>query len=101
VNAARGGAATALKAVADDGRLATITGDPPPHERGVTVAELYVRADGSRLAALVAALAEGLLSLHVAATLPLAEAARALQGAVACRAAGATVLTLRRSPESW
>jgi NADPH:quinone reductase-like Zn-dependent oxidoreductase len=94
VNVARGGAATALQAVAGDGRLATITGDPPSPERGVKVADVYIRADGARLAALVAALAEGLLSLHVAATLPLADAATALQGATTGRAAGATVLTL-------
>jgi len=42
----------------------------------------------------VAALADGLLSLHVGATFPLADAATALQGAVTGRAAGATVLTL-------
>ena len=94
VNAAPGGAATALQTVADEGHLATITGDPPPPERGVTVADVYVRADGARLAALVATLAQGLLSLHVAATLPLAEAATALRSAVAGRAAGASVLTL-------
>src|SRR5438093_984491 len=94
VNVARGGAATALQAVAGGGRLATITGDPPSPERGVEVADVYIRADGTRLAALVAALAEGLLSLHVAATLPLADAATALQGATTGRAAGATVLTL-------
>jgi NADPH:quinone reductase-like Zn-dependent oxidoreductase len=94
VNVARGGAVTALQAVAGDGRLATITGDPPSPERGVTVADVYIRADGAGLAALVAALAEGLLSLHVAATLPLADAATALQGATTGRAAGATVLTL-------
>src|SRR6266511_4057784 len=35
VNAAPGQAATTLKAVADGGRLATITGDPPGEERGV------------------------------------------------------------------
>ena len=52
------------------------------------------RADGTRLAALVAALADGLLSLHVGATFALADAATALQGAVTGRAAGATVLTL-------
>jgi hypothetical protein len=46
------------------------------------VADVYVRADGTRLAALMAALADGLLSLHVGATLPLAEAATALEGAV-------------------
>src|SRR5438552_4399857 len=56
VNAARGGAATAMLAVAGDGRLATITSDPPPPERGITVEDVYVRADGARLAALVATL---------------------------------------------
>jgi NADPH:quinone reductase-like Zn-dependent oxidoreductase len=94
VNTARGGAAAALEAVADGGRLATITGDPPRTERGVTVADVYVRADGAQLAALVAALADGVLSLHLGAAVPLAEAAAALQAASAGRASGATVLTL-------
>jgi NADPH:quinone reductase-like Zn-dependent oxidoreductase len=94
VNAVRGGAAIALQTVADGGRLATITGDPPPLERRVTVANVYVRADGARLAVLVVALAVGLLSLHAGATFPLADAAAALQGAITGRAAGATVLTL-------
>ena len=94
VNAAPSGAATALQAVADQGRLATITTDPPPPERGVAVVDVYVRADGPRLAGLVATLAQGQLSLRVAATLPLAEAATALRSAVAGRAAGASVLTL-------
>jgi len=94
VNAARGGAAITLQTVADGGRLATITGDRPSPERRVTVANVYVRADGARLAALVVALADGLLSLHVGATFPLADAATALQGAITGRAAGATVLTL-------
>jgi NADPH:quinone reductase-like Zn-dependent oxidoreductase len=94
VNTARGGEAAALDAVADGGRLATITGDPPAPERGVTVADVYVRPDGPRLGALVAALAEGALSLHLGATVPLAEAAAALRTAAAGRASGATVLTL-------
>jgi hypothetical protein len=101
VNAARGGAATALHAVADNGRLATITGDPPPPERGITVADVYVRADGARLAELVAARADGQLSLHVAATLPLTDAATALQSAVTGHAAGATVLALEQSPDPY
>src|SRR6266516_4182384 len=92
VNAARGGAAIALQVVASGGRLATITGDPPPTERGVTIADVYVRSDGNRLAAMVAALAKGQLSLQIAATYPLAEAATALQTAVRGRAAGASVL---------
>jgi len=95
VNAARGGAAAALQTVADHGRLATITGDAPPPERGVEVTNVYVRADGERLAALVETLSQGLLSLHIGATRPLAEAAMALQGAVAGQVAGATVLVLR------
>ena len=94
VNAARGGETAALQTVADGGRLATITGDPPTPERGISVANIYVRPDGERLSALVGALAEGELMLQVATTLPLAEAARALESAVAGRAAGATVLTL-------
>jgi len=43
VNAAPVGSADALRAVADDGRLATITGDPPRTERGVTITNVYVR----------------------------------------------------------
>jgi NADPH:quinone reductase-like Zn-dependent oxidoreductase len=74
VNTARGGAAAAIEAVADGGRLATITGDPPRTERGVTVADVYVRADGARVAAVVAALGDGMLSLHPGATVPLAGA---------------------------
>jgi NADPH:quinone reductase-like Zn-dependent oxidoreductase len=99
VNAARGGAVSALHAVADDGRLATITGDPPTPERGVTVANIYVEADGARLAALAEALKDGLLSLNVGARFALADAATALQGAVTGRAAGATVLTLDQNSE--
>jgi NADPH:quinone reductase-like Zn-dependent oxidoreductase len=100
INAARGGAATALRAAADGGRLATITGDPPRSERGVTVADVYVRPDGPRLGALAAELGEGRLSLHVAATLPLADAAAALEQVAAGRAAGAIVLSLERPQHS-
>ncbi len=91
VNAAPSGAAFAMQAVADGGRLATITGDPPTPERGVTVTDVYVRADGASLAMLATALDEGLLSIHVAATLPLTDAAAALDGAISGRG-GATVL---------
>jgi NADPH:quinone reductase-like Zn-dependent oxidoreductase len=99
VNAAPGGAASALQAVADNGRLATITGDPPTPERGVTVANVYVEADGERLGGLAEALGAGLLSLNVVARFALADAATALQGAVTGRAGGAIVLTLDPSPE--
>jgi NADPH:quinone reductase-like Zn-dependent oxidoreductase len=93
VNAAPGAAATALQVVADNGRLATITGDPPPPERGVAVADVYIQADGARLAALAEDLANGVVSIHVTATLALTEAATALQRVVAGRASGAIVLS--------
>jgi NADPH:quinone reductase-like Zn-dependent oxidoreductase len=99
VNAAPGGAASALQCVADGGRLATITSDPPPPERGISVSDIYVKADGTRLDRLVAALADGLLSLDVTATRPLANAAAALQTATAGRAHGAIVLTVDSSAE--
>lgn len=94
VNTVRGGAAAAMQAVADGGRLATITGDPPRPERDVAVGDVYVSPDGARLGALVAALADGTLSLHLGATVPLAEAGNALRAAAGGRASGATVLTL-------
>src|SRR5438445_4171 len=69
----------------------------PALQGGVAVADVYVRGDGARLAELVAALADEILSLHVAAILPLAEAATALRDAVTGRSKGANVLTLDRS----
>jgi NADPH:quinone reductase-like Zn-dependent oxidoreductase len=94
VNAARGQAATTLRAVADSGRLATITGDPPPEERGVVVSDVYVRPDGRQLSALAELLAGGTLSVPIAAVRPLEDAAQALREVVA-GADGAIVLSLR------
>jgi NADPH:quinone reductase-like Zn-dependent oxidoreductase len=94
VNAARGQAATTLKAVADGGRLATITGDPPQEERGVAVSDVYVRPDARQLSALAELLARGALRVPIASVRPLEEAAQALREAVA-GADGAIVLSLR------
>jgi NADPH:quinone reductase-like Zn-dependent oxidoreductase len=94
VNAARGQAATTMNAVADGGRLATITGDPPREERGVAVTDVYVRPDGRQLSALAALLADGTLSVPIASVRPLEEAAQALREAVA-GADGAIVLSLQ------
>jgi len=94
VNAARGGAATTLKAVADGGRLATITGDPPREERGVAVSDVYVRPDGRQLSALAKLLADGTLRVPIVSVRPLEEAAQALREVVA-GADGAIVLSLR------
>src|SRR5581483_863725 len=94
VNAARGQAATTLKAVADGGHVATITGDPPPEERGVAVSDVYVRPDGRQLSALADLLAQGRLSVPIASVRPLEQAAQALAEVVA-GADGAIVLSLR------
>src|SRR5881398_2745426 len=93
VNAARGQAATAFKAVADGGRLATITGDPPRQERGVAVSDVYVRPDGRQLSALAELLARGALSVPIASVRPLEQAAQALREVVA--GADGAVGTLR------
>jgi len=94
VNAARGQAATTLKAVGDGGRLATITGDPPQEERGVAVSDVYVRPDGRQLSALAELLARGTLSVPIASVRPLEQAGQALREVVA-GADGAIVLSLR------
>jgi NADPH:quinone reductase-like Zn-dependent oxidoreductase len=94
VNAARGQAATTLKAVADGGRLATITGDPPREERGVAVTDVYVRPDGRQLSALAELLVYGTLSVPIASVRPLEQAAQALREVIA-GADGAIVLSLR------
>jgi len=77
-NAAPGGAARALGAVKDGGRLATITSDPPDAERGVEVSQVYVAPDGPRLARLGELLAAGTISVTACAPFPLDRAADAL-----------------------
>jgi len=94
VNAAPGQAATTLTAVADGGRLATITTDPPQAERGIAVSDVYVRPDGRQLSGLAELLADGALSVPIASVRPLEQAAGALAEVVA-GADGAIVLSLR------
>src|SRR6476661_6682502 len=94
VNAAPSQAATTLKAVADGGRLATITTDPPQEERGVAVSDVYVRPDGRQLSALAELLAHDTLGVPIASVRPLEQAAQALREVVA-GADGAIVLSLR------
>jgi NADPH:quinone reductase-like Zn-dependent oxidoreductase len=77
-NAARGGAGEAVQAVRDGGRLATITGDPPPAERDITVLAVQVVPDGRRLRALVQLLDQGALTVSVADRFPLEQGAAAL-----------------------
>jgi len=76
VNAARSGSADAVRAVRDGGRLATITADLPPAERGIALSDIVVVPDGARLARLVPLLAAGVIT--VGPSFPLAEAAAAM-----------------------
>jgi NADPH:quinone reductase-like Zn-dependent oxidoreductase len=92
-NAASGGAAGAIRAVADGGRLATITSDPPSQQRRITVSSIYVRADGNQLRELAKQFAAGRLGIPVAASYRLADAAQALAQATGGHAAGAIALT--------
>jgi NADPH:quinone reductase-like Zn-dependent oxidoreductase len=93
-----------LQAVADGGRLATITGDPPREERGVAVSDVYVRPDGRQLSALGDLLDRGTLSVPIASIRPLEQAAQALREVVAGAAAigsdgvGSRRVRRKRSP---
>lgn len=92
-SAVPGGAARAIEAVADGGRLATITSDPPGQQRGIMVANVYIRPDGGQLRELATRFANGQLPVPVAASYPLAGAAQALAQVTGGHAAGAVVLT--------
>ena len=76
VNAARSGSADAVRAVRDGGRLATITADLPPAERGIALSDIVVVPDGARLTRLVPLLAPD--AITVGASYPLAGAAAAM-----------------------
>src|SRR3954468_14614294 len=81
-NAAGGGEVDALSTLADGGRLVTITGAPPPEERGIGITNLIIRPDGDELRLLASSLAEGKLHIEVGATYPLTRAAEALAQAI-------------------
>ncbi|OBF26019.1 oxidoreductase [Mycobacterium sp. ACS1612] len=91
-NAARGGAANAMTALADGGRLATITPDPPESTRGINVTAVYVRSDGARLDSLAALLYEQRLHVPTPRTYGLAHAASALAQVVAGREPSGAVI---------
>jgi NADPH:quinone reductase-like Zn-dependent oxidoreductase len=92
VNAAPAGAARAILAVADAGRLATITSDPPGEQRGITVSSIYIRPDGKQLGELAKLFGDRQLPVPVAACYRLADAAQAFAQATSGHAAGAVVL---------
>jgi len=96
VNAAPAGAADAITAVRDGGRLVTITSDPPAADRGIDVGEIYVAPDGARLARLGKLLAAGTIRVTVGAAYRLEEAERAL--ALVRRGAGGQAVVLQVAP---
>jgi NADPH:quinone reductase-like Zn-dependent oxidoreductase len=96
-NAARAGARMALQTVADGGRLATITEDPPPEERGIAIANVYVHSDGAQLAALASLLGHGRLHISVAAAYAIEEAATGLAAVLAGTTRGAVVVVPGRT----
>jgi NADPH:quinone reductase-like Zn-dependent oxidoreductase len=92
VNAAPDGEADALSALADGGRLATITGAPPPPEREVTIVDVYVQADGGRLGRMAERLGNGEVGISAGGIYSLTEAAEALKMAVGGSGGDAVVL---------
>lgn len=93
-NAAPGGAAAAMTALADGGRLATITPDPPAPTRGIIgVTSVYVRSDGAQLGRLAALLASRRLSMPTPRSCGLDQAAAALAHVVAGHEASGVVIT--------
>jgi NADPH:quinone reductase-like Zn-dependent oxidoreductase len=82
-NAAPGGAAAAMTALVDGGRLATITPDAPASSRGISVIAVYVRSDGTQLGRLAALLASGELTMPTPRSCGLDQAAAALAHVVA------------------
>jgi len=71
-----------MSTLVDRGRLATITGAPPPEQRGISITNVIVRPDGDELRLLAASLAEGKLHIDIRATYPLTRAAEALAQAI-------------------
>jgi NADPH:quinone reductase-like Zn-dependent oxidoreductase len=95
VNAVSGAAASLLPLLSDNGRLATITGDPPAAERGIRVSSVYVRPDGKSLEHLAADFARRSLSLPVSGVYGLSDASLALSAALG-RAGGGVLIDPRR-----
>ena len=92
-NAAPGGAAAAMTALVDGGRLATITPDPPASTRGISVTAVYVRSDGAQLDRLTALLASRRLNMPTPRSRSLDEAGSALAQVVAGHESSGVVIT--------
>ena len=95
-NAVPGQASVALQTVHPGGRLATITGDPPPERDGITVSDVYVRADGEQLQRVTTLLEQRQTRIRIAGIYGLEHAAQALSAVVESRLRGAAVLEPQR-----
>ena len=93
-NAVRGGAAMAMTALADGGRLATITPDPPGSTHGICVTAVYVRSDGAQLDRLTALLDAHRLHMPTPRSYGLVQAASALAQVVAGHEPSGAVITI-------
>ncbi|ORW99578.1 oxidoreductase [Mycobacterium triplex] len=94
-NAAPGGAAAAMTALADGGRLATITPDPPAPTRGISVTAVYVRSDGAQLNRLTALLDCHRLRMPTPRSCNLDQAVHALTDVVAGHESNGVAITPR------
>jgi NADPH:quinone reductase-like Zn-dependent oxidoreductase len=92
-NATPGGAAAAMTALVDGGRLATITPDPPAPTRGIAVTTVYVRSDGPQLGRLTALLDAHRLDMPTPRSCSLDQAASALAEVVAGHEPSGVVIT--------
>jgi NADPH:quinone reductase-like Zn-dependent oxidoreductase len=92
-NAAPRGAAAAMTALADGGRLASITPDPPASTRGISVTAVYVRSDGAQLDRLIALLDARRLNMPTPRPCSLDQAAFALAQVVAGHESSGVVIT--------
>jgi NADPH:quinone reductase-like Zn-dependent oxidoreductase len=95
-NAVPGQASLALQTVHPGGRLATITGDPPQERDGITVSDVYVRADGEQLQRVATLLEQRRTRIRIAGVYGLEQAAQALSAVVDGHLRGAAILEPHR-----
>ncbi len=94
--AVRGASAAVLPLVSDGGQLITITGDPPPTERGITIRNEYVAPDGPSLESAANVVARLQVTIPVAETVGFAQVGGALWRVAGGASGGGRVLDPRR-----
>lgn len=95
VNLVRGAGGSVIGLTATGGRFLTLTGDPPPAERGISVRDFTVHADGDVLHDVATHLDRGEIHVDVGPAHRLQDAARALERA---RHGGGVATTLALPP---